>query len=676
MKVVIEKMVKLTIVILFVCNLGLIINTQKNIENTSSIQLEIDGINYHKENTQVEINYTINTLPTQTEIEDFFDDIIPNQLDEYNCAGMTLSVVKDNETIFSKGYGYASLLLSKPVIANQTLFRIGSITKTFTAVAVLQLVEDGLLDFDANVNDYLTAFKIPDTYSEPITLKDLLTHSAGFEEKIYPSIIAYSSGMISLEQYLIESLPDRVHAPGEITSYSNYGLTLAGYIVQKVSGTSIEEYFENEILHPLGMLNSSLRQPLPSNLLGNMSIGYDQYLISKPFEYVLVSPAGALSSTAYDMSKFMIALLNNGTYNGTQILTEESIQLMLENQFITNENLPGVNFGTYDMDLNNVHIIGHGGDTAFFHSRMALFPEMNFGIFASYNSQNASLARTILFNEFISRFFQWEKQDIEPMKGYSRGLHKFNGVYMTTRRQYSDKDVQTRYYHFIIKEEEYFQDAFEVTTRGRYLRLSILNVNFIKVAPNYFVEASGEYDLRIAFSTNTKGSVTAIYANFLHPTVPYEKLYPIISTINPLNIMFFVVCFVFLVVNCIWGVNGIIRIVREKSKPILLPILAKFTSFGVLIFASLTFGLFYYTAYVNVILQSEGLSNFGGLITVPIFGLVFIAGMFVFTPLSWTGIGNSEKKLYWKLWERILFSVLTGLSSIIIVCFVLWQLLG
>ncbi|MGC9779599.1 MAG: serine hydrolase [Candidatus Heimdallarchaeota archaeon] len=95
---------------------------------------------------------------------------------------MTISVVRDDQLILAKGYGYRDLAPLFPVNPNRTLFRIGSVSKTFSAVAVLQLVEDNILDLDTDVNNYLTAFKIPETYSEPITLKHLLTHSAGFEE--------------------------------------------------------------------------------------------------------------------------------------------------------------------------------------------------------------------------------------------------------------------------------------------------------------------------------------------------------------------------------------------------------------------------------------------------------------------------------------------------------------
>src|SRR5437016_12560259 len=178
---------------------------------------------------------------TKADFETFLDALIPSQLQNRNIAGAVVSVVKDGQVLFAKGYGYADFSAKKPVLANQTLFRPGSISKLFTAIAVMQLVEQGKLDLDRDVSEYID-FAIPKTYPEPVTLRRLLTHTAGFEERLKNLFVPSVREMRPIRDYLIEAMPARVFPPGQVPSYSNYGLTLAGFIVERVSGESFEKY--------------------------------------------------------------------------------------------------------------------------------------------------------------------------------------------------------------------------------------------------------------------------------------------------------------------------------------------------------------------------------------------------------------------------------------------------
>lgn len=199
---------------------------------------------------------------TKADFETFLDALIPSQLRNRNIAGAVVSVVKDGQVLFQKGYGYADVEAKKPVLPDETLFRPGSISKLFTATAVMQLVEQGKLDLDHDVNDYLD-FAIPKTYSQPVTLRQLLTHTAGFEDTLKNLFVAHESDLKPLRTYLVNQMPARVFPPGKIPSYSNYGFTLAGYIVERVSGEKFERYIDNHILKPLRMTNSTFDQPLP-----------------------------------------------------------------------------------------------------------------------------------------------------------------------------------------------------------------------------------------------------------------------------------------------------------------------------------------------------------------------------------------------------------------------------
>src|SRR5262249_48546758 len=210
---------------------------------------------------------------TKADFETLLDALIPSQLQNRNIAGAVVSVVKDGNVLFQKGYGYADVEAKRPILPDQTLFRPGSISKLFTATAVMQLVEQGKLDLDRDVNDYLD-FPIPKTYPEAVTLRQLLTHTAGFEETLKNLFVAHESDIKPLRAYLVNEMPARIFPPGKIPAYSNYGFTLAGYIVERASGEKFERYIDNHILKPLEMNHSTFDQPLPPQLAPQMSRAY------------------------------------------------------------------------------------------------------------------------------------------------------------------------------------------------------------------------------------------------------------------------------------------------------------------------------------------------------------------------------------------------------------------
>ena len=297
------------------------------------------------------------------DLEAFLDALMPAQLQNRDIAGAVVAVVKDGRVLLAKGYGYADFAAKKPVVAEKTLFRPGSISKVFTATAVMQLVEQGKLDLDRDVSEYID-FEIPKTYSEPVTLRRLLTHTAGFEETLKNLFVPSAREMRPMRDYLVAAMPARIFPPGKVPSYSNYGLTLVGYIVERVSGEPFEKYIAAHILDPLRMEHSTFAQPLPETLEASMSPGYlaaEQG--PRTFEFVTTSPAGALSATATDMSRFMLALLGEGTLEGATILKPESVRAMEVRQFEFHPDLHAIGFILMDYSMNGQRIVGHGGDT-------------------------------------------------------------------------------------------------------------------------------------------------------------------------------------------------------------------------------------------------------------------------------------------------------------------------
>ena len=348
---------------------------------------------------------------TASDVEAFLDGILPLQLGRNDIAGATVSVVKDGKLLFAKGYGYADVQTKKPVSAQETLFRPGSISKLFTWTAIMQLYEQGKLDLDRDVNEYLD-FKIPDAFGKPITLKNIMTHTPGFEEQI-KDLFDTGTKAPNLGQYLKTHIPGRIYPPGTVPAYSNYATAIAGYIVERVSGRPFEQYVAENILQPLKMARSTFVQPLPAQLAPLMSSGYRLGSDSAgPFEIVNPYPAGSLSSTAEDMAQFMIAHLQNGQFGDARILKPETARLMHSRLFTLDDAANAMCYGFYEESRNGHRIIGHGGDTVYFHSDLHLVLDQNVGFFVSYNSAGNSSGlgdspRINLWQAFLDRYYPY-----------------------------------------------------------------------------------------------------------------------------------------------------------------------------------------------------------------------------------------------------------------------------
>lgn len=371
----------------------------------------------------------------------FMDGVVQTHLRDKHIAGATICVVKDGRILLVKGYGFSDIKKQTPVIASETLFRIGSISKLFTWTSVMQLVQQGKLDLNVDINQYLKDFKIPATYKEPITLKHLMTHSPGFEDLVIGLFAKDSSKVKRLGEILVKEIPGRVRPAGEVSSYSNHGTGMAAYIVEQVSGMNWIDYVEKNILNPLAMTSTTFRQPLPMRLKSNMSKGYvfvDGEFKEKPFEYVPLAPVGAASTTALDMANFMRAHLQLGAFEGVHILDSTTSKFMQSLAFQHASHVNPMRYGFMDMSQNGVEVIGHGGDTFWFHSNMALLPADNVGLFISFNSEKGAGTYSEVLEAFMDRYFP-EKNVLKPgIKLPAKYLQKFAGEYRVNRFAYND----------------------------------------------------------------------------------------------------------------------------------------------------------------------------------------------------------------------------------------------
>ncbi|WBY08783.1 serine hydrolase [Sphingomonas sp. 7/4-4] len=260
---------------------------------------------------------------TKADADAWLDGFMPYALARGDVAGAVVVVVKDGQVVTQRGFGYSDVAKRAPVDPATTLFRPGSTSKLYTWTAVMQQVEAGKLDLDADVNRYLD-FKIPPYQGKPITLRNIMTHTAGFEE-IIKGLLTFDKPVPSLGDVLKHRIPERIYAPGTTPAYSNYATALAGYIVERVSGMPFDDYIERNIFGRLGMQYASFRQPLPARLKPYMSQGYE--LGSGPakgYELIGMAPAGASAISGGDMAKFMIAHLANGG----PLLKPETAKLM------------------------------------------------------------------------------------------------------------------------------------------------------------------------------------------------------------------------------------------------------------------------------------------------------------------------------------------------------------
>lgn len=376
----------------------------------------------------------------KSDLAAFFDGIVPLQLQRSDIAGATVLVMKDGQTLLKKGYGYAGFSKKKPVDPDTTIFRLASISKLFTWTSVMQLAEQGKLDIDADVNNYLD-FQIAPAFGKPITLRNLMTHTGGFEEENRDIIITDPKLASPLREFLVANQPRRMYPPGQVSAYSNYGVGLAGYIVQRVSGQPFEQYVLEHIFQPLGMTHSSFQQPLKEDLSPFPSDGY-RYSTEKPaigFEIFNPAPAGGISSTAADMGRFAQALLNGGELDGHRILKTETLNAMWTRQFAASDALPAMCMGFYQTWRNGLRFIGHDGDLIAFHSMFLLEPKEKLALFISYNSAgSANRARGELLTAFADRYYpltsvpQFQKLPLEDLQAIA-------GVYQPTRRSDSTK---------------------------------------------------------------------------------------------------------------------------------------------------------------------------------------------------------------------------------------------
>ncbi len=491
-------------------------------------------------------------LSDPDEFERWLDETMADQLERHHVPGAAVVVVNDGDVLLAKGYGYADLESQRPVVANETVFSIGSTGKLVTWTAVMQGVEDDRLDLDRDVNDYLTdsAVTVPDTYPEPITLEHLGTHSAGFEDGFAGMVAEDPDEIRPLEEILADHQPARVRPPGESVAYSNYGTALAGHVLAEQYDATFTAYADERIFTPLGMDDTTYAQPLPAELEPRRAIGYTpqdgEYQAHDPVVWTLPPEGGSLRTTATDMGRFMLAHLNEGTYGSERILEAETVREMHRRQFTKSEAVPELNgmaFGFIEMDRNGETIVGHWGDTPRFKSLLALYPERDTGIFVVYNSPGGGPARFELLQAFTDRHYpQSDTPVVEPPNGAADRARELAGDYRSLTVSESSWErvlgVMTRTFTVGATDEGYL-----TTTRlGEGAR------TWVERRPEVYEEVGGN-DM-LVFRVDEDGRATHMFRHSSGPST-YERV-PWYETLTVLQAVLGAGVVAFLSVLLLW----------------------------------------------------------------------------------------------------------------------------
>lgn len=617
------------------------------------------------------------------DIESFMDQEMKIQMQKFNIPNAAVSVVANGEVIFSHGYGYADREKELPVNPEHTLFRMGSTSKLLTWTAVMQLVEQGKLDLEADINTYLD-FKMPDRlYTQsaqepaaaPITLTHLMTHTAGFED--YPDMIFRldEQQMLPLADYVRTYMPQRAFPPDEVVAYSNYGTALAGYIVERVADQIFEDYVDQHIFTPLGMEYSSFRQPLPERLQPHMARAYrlaqGEYEEGR-FEFV-PGPAGGMSSSAADMSKFMLAYFSGENEQGGRILREETIRSMRNQQFTQHPLLSGTAFGFMEGVFNGERTLFHGGSTMLFDTGLYLVPERNLGLFVSY-SGGSYLAHLGLFQALMDHYYPAPPADHPlPPEGTIERSRQYVGEYQQNRRSFTTSERFLSLTMGLIQVQLDKEGYLLVSHAGEMNR-------FVEIEPGIYLNLreQGTQDYYGGFRTIVFG--VDPYGNTMLMSdgpMTYSKA-PWYAS-SSFTFLTIIAILLFIIISLLfWSIRGVFRLIRRsKSRTTLPPKLARAAAGIAIAFGVLTLAILIGVAINGQIDPVYGLPQaaFGVmpswnsvldvlpwlLITIGIFMIIFAV--------------IAVWRKYWRISGRIHYVLFTAAAWLLLSLFMYWQLI-
>jgi CubicO group peptidase (beta-lactamase class C family) len=597
-----------------------------------------------------------NAGPTDPkELEIFLDRFLSKEKSSFSGAAFVL--VKDSTIFFQKGYGYVDQEKKMPVTPDQTMLYAASVAKLFTATAVMQLVEQGKLRLDADVNHYLKKFQLDSDYPQPVTVAHLLTHTGGIDERSLGVLARNAAEVIPLGDYFAKHPPRCVMSPGGQINYSNHGMALAGYLVEAVTGLSFAEYVEQQIFKPLGMQHSSFRQPLPP-VLAAAIIGGAPAII--PY------PAGSLVMTTTDMAPFMIAHLNAGRFGNQRLLQEATVRLMHQQHFTPHPDMPGVAYGFFESFINNRRGLYHTGDRGH-HSLLYLLPDEHLGFyFVCIASDEAGIQlREKLSQAFLDHYYPVDEKFTlpQPRADLRQRAHLFTGLYRPVA-----------YSHQTIAKLPMLMADFRITDNGDGTLTAHPpwgDMKMVEVEPFLFRVEDGTY---IAFREDGHGGIINLFiSGGISDPGTAERL-PWYES-GSLHLRLAGVGFIiFLLRVLIWPLRDMVKRLRkqERTPETATPQTARLAW-------RLSGGVSGLVVLCPFILLAWAITKPWPIFDVPptvvvILSLLLIASMIglalpIFVVLAW-------KRSYWSLGRRLHFSFIALAAFIMVPWLYYWNLLG
>lgn len=425
-----------------------------------------------------------------TELAALVDSLFTAGMKREQIPGAAFVLVHDNRVVLARGFGQADVDTGQKVRTDETIFPIASITKLFTATAVMQLADRGRISLDIDVNRYLTSLRVPPSYSKPVTAAHLLSHTAGFDE-LPGRRVETEAEIIPLAQFLDGRLVP-VHAPGEVTSYSSYGMALAGVLIEDVSGLSFEEYVKRNLWGPLEMTRTFITAP--DSLSNDFATAYElerDALVRIPYEIYQTPPTSCIFSTAEDMGRFMIGHLQSERDDGARILSRDAAQLMHRQHATMHPLVPGWTLGFQEDDSNGRRIIEHGGDIGGFSSLMTLLPDEGVGIFVIHHLEGSNL-RFDVKRAILDRFFPDQRPLQLPTAraDATERHHRLEGTYRANIFCHSCPDGGPNVQDFEVKSND---DG----------TITVWDDRWVEVSPLYFVNVGGRG--RLGFAEDVSG---------------------------------------------------------------------------------------------------------------------------------------------------------------------------
>ncbi|USB33571.1 serine hydrolase [Paenibacillus sp. YPG26] len=352
-------------------------------------------------------------------------------------TGAIAVIVKGDQIMLNKGYGYANIEMKKPIDTKTTLFRMASITKSITSTAVMQLAEKGKLDIHKDISAYMPDIPLKNETGTPVTAAHLMSHTTGFDfTDSVARVNPQKDGTIQLGDFIRGNAPSVIRKPGEAYRYDNIAFTMQGYIVQNITGEPFEEYLDKHIFKPLNMTHTSMK--MTPEVTSNLATGYDQKRKPHPVypNVPTIAPEGGMFSNGSDMANYIIAMLNGGKLGETRILEEKTVKEMQAVHYSAATDVPIASYG-FESFMHAKHngqlVIGKGGDLDGYHSWMWLLPDQKVGGLILTTSDATASVRDRFFAAFMDHYYPKQEAPKTYQNAAKAELARFEGIYRGLR---------------------------------------------------------------------------------------------------------------------------------------------------------------------------------------------------------------------------------------------------